>query len=60
MENRFEQVHFESLKKYGGAPILSNIGIIKDTETGVMYGMTVRGIFPLLDVDGKPLLDKPE
>ena len=60
MKNRFEQVHYETLDTPFMKTTVKNISIVKDTETGVMYGMTMQGIFPLLDTDGKPLLEKPE
>ena len=58
-ENRKMEKRFEILEKEG---FLEGTRIIVDTETGVQYLYVYSGygggVTPLLDRDGKPLLDK--
>jgi len=59
--DRFEEVHFER----PNAKHIYSIGIVKDLETGVLYGSFKGGshtlsVIPLIDADGKPLVDKEE
>ena len=68
MENRFVRVYSEKLpkpatKNYGD--LVSNIEIIKDTDTGVLYcfassGYSTPTMSPLIGPDGLPLIDKSE
>ena len=56
-EDRFEIIHRE------GSNMSNNSKIIKDTQTGVLYfyhsyGGYAGGLTPLIDKDGKPLIDK--
>ena len=71
MENRFVQVHYEELPKtakikgYYASNIVRTVEIIKDIHTGVLYyhassGNSAPTVAPLLDIDGKPLIDKSE
>ncbi len=58
-ENRKMEKRFEILEKEG---FLEGTRIIVDTETGVQYLYVYSGygggVTPLLDRDGKPLIDK--
>ena len=67
MENRFKQVHFEILPNKGKRTdeyIANRLEILKDLETGVLYCLTRYSsniaMTPLLDSDGKPIIDKSE
>jgi hypothetical protein len=56
-EDRFEFVHKESSKTGPG-----DLNIIRDKETGVLYlshcVLRGLGLTPLLDEDGKPVIQK--
>ena len=66
LEKRFEHFHGEILKFPKGVPMAGQSlynSIIKDRVTGVLYLYTqILGasptMTPLLDADGKPLVDK--
>jgi len=58
-KDRFQRTHTEG----SYSQIVFGSEIIKDSETGVSYLVTMGngiGITPLLDADGKPLVDKSE
>ena len=58
-EKRFEQLRKETpFPTVGTVHYDQILIIIRDTQTGVQYLMTDKGgITPLLDKDGKPIMD---
>lgn len=67
-QKRFKQIYFEEfppVNPFKPARAVSEMEIIKDLETGILYCVAGKGnggltMTPLLGTDGKPLIDKSE
>ena len=63
-KKRFEQFHYEMLDSPFFKSSANAIEIIKDLETGVLYCVANKqngiSMTPLLDSEGKPIIDKSE
>jgi len=68
-KNRFKRIYHESIplkKHFNNKEIIEKVEIIKDQHTGVLYGafeheqVNQMTVIPLIDADGKPLVDVSE
>jgi len=69
-ENRFKRVYHESIpidkRKFSKKEIIEKVEVLKDQHTGVLYGVFKHeqavnmAVVPLIDADGKPLVDMSE
>ena len=69
-EKRFKKIYHEKLLEqglsFGMKEIAGKIEVMMDSSTKVQYCIVQSAAggemaaFPLLDTDGKPLMDKPE
>ena len=64
-KDRFEILHYQEFSNRPMPSITIRYEVHRDKETGVLYyvasgGGGAGGITPILDPDGKPLIDKSE
>jgi len=64
-EKRFKKIHYENImERHSKTEIVKSVEIIQDSCTGVLYGAfhvigaSQMSIIPLIDADGKPLVEK--